>query len=396
MRLLFLSWCYPPMRYPRATQVARLAAHIKNRPLEIYCLALTGDRVDQSTEPSKAFDLVRIPRSFPARTLERLFARRRHRTLQEYDVRYFWWRKAARYIGGTHPSSHDVLVTFGQPMVDHLAGLTIRRKTGVRWIAHFSDPWADNPFDPNAGKWLTSEAAVLESVDLAIFTSQETVDLVYAKYPNGWRSKARVLPHAFDPSLYPQAARKNDDIIVRYLGNLYADRGPEPLLEALAILNNRSPGTLRRVRFEIIGEAPSNSANHPLITQLPPQCVKFLPRVDYLRSLTLAKSADLLLNIDAPATTSVFLPSKLIDYVGAGRPIFGITPPGTAFRLINSLGGWVADPAQPEQIANQLSTALAYVAQRQVGPWGNAAVRGLYDANAVAASFERMIAQLIR
>jgi glycosyltransferase involved in cell wall biosynthesis len=394
VRLLFLSWSYPPMLYPRATQVARLAAHMKSRPLEIYCLAPSGDCVFRASDPSNAVDLVRIPRSLPARILERVFAGRRHRTLQEYDVRYLWWRKAARQIVRTHPSGDDVLVTFGQPMIDHLAGLMIKRKTGVRWIAHFSDPWADNPFDPIARKWLTSEAAVLKSADLAVFTSQETVDLVYAKHPRAWRAKARVLPHAYDASLYPQVGTKNDHVIVRYLGNLFAGRGPEPLLEALAILNSRSPEILRGVRFEFIGEAPSSGTTNPLLSQLPSQCVKFLPRVSYLQSLALAKSADLLLNIDAPATTSVFLPSKLIDYVGAGRPIFGITPPGTAATLINSIGGWVADPTQPEQISRQLSTALAYIAQRQAEPWGNAAVRMTYEASAVAASFERMIAQL--
>jgi hypothetical protein len=135
--------------------------------------------------------------------------------------------------------------------------------------------------------------------------------------------------------------------------------------------------------------------NCPLLSQLPPQCVKFLPKVSYLQSLALAKSADLLLNIDAPATTSVFLPSKLIDYIGAGQPIFGITPAGTAAKLILSVGGWVADPAQPEQIASQLSTALAYVEQRQTQLWGNTAVRMSYEASAVTASFQRMIAQLM-
>lgn len=293
----------------------------------------------------------------------------------------------------TRPSRDDILVTFGQPMTDHLAGLKIKQATGVRWIAHFSDPWADNPFDPKAKEWLASEAAVLQTADLAIFTSQETIDLVYAKHADALRGKARVLPHAYDASLYPTAGGKNDQVTVRYLGNLFAGRGPEPLFEALAILQNRSPELLHRLRFEFIGEAPMNLRGHPLLSQLPPQCVKFHPKVGYLQSLALAKSADLLLNIDAPAAISVFLPSKLIDYVGAGRPIFGITPAGTAARLILSLGGWVAEPTQPEQIADQLRVALAYVERRPVEPWGDAAVRMTYEASAVAASFERMIVQ---
>src|SRR5690242_17982215 len=142
------------MHYPRATQVARLAAHVKIRPLEVYCLAPCGDRLIHARDESANLDLVRIPRSFQARTLERVFFQERRRTHQEYDVRYLWWRRAARQIIRTRPSHEDILVTFGQPMVDHLAGLRIKKKTGTVWIAHFSDPWADNPFDPKARDWL--------------------------------------------------------------------------------------------------------------------------------------------------------------------------------------------------------------------------------------------------
>jgi glycosyltransferase involved in cell wall biosynthesis len=287
-----------------------------------------------------------------------------------------------------------VLVTFGQPMVDHLAGLSIKRKTGVRWIAHFSDPWADNPFDPKAANWRASEEAVLQAADLAVFTSGETVDLVYAKYPASCREKARVLPHAYEASLYPEGTTANERLTVRYLGNLFVGRGPEPLLQALILLRDRSPGLLERTRFEFVGEAPSSFRNHPLIAQLAPECVQFLSKVDYHQSLALARSADLLLNIDAPADVSVFLPSKLIDYVGAGRPIFGITPPGAAAGLIRDLGGWVADPADPSQIAAQLTSALAYVEERPNTSWGNSRIRSRYEAGAVARMFEQLVDEL--
>lgn len=381
------------MPYPRATQVARLAAHVSHRPLKIFCLDPVGENL-LSSRDSDGVDLVRIPRALPTRVLERALVSRRRRTLAEYDLRYFWWRKSVRLILQDRPGSDDVLVTFGQPMVDHLAGLSIKRKTGVRWIAHFSDPWADNPLDPKAGDWRTSEERVLQAADLTIFTSQETVDLVYAKYPPSWHAKARVLPHAYDASIYPESNQGNERLTVRYLGNLFAGRGPEPLFQALAILRDHSPALIERSRFEFIGEAPRDFCTHPLIAQLPSGCVEFFPKVSYLQSLALAKSADLLLNIDAPAETSVFLPSKLVDYIGAGRPIFGITPPGAAAGLIGDLGGWTADPRDPSQIAAQLIGALTYVEQHRDTLWGNCEIRARYEAGAVAAQFDQMVEEL--
>ena len=125
-------------------------------------------------------------------------------------------------------------------------------------------------------------------------------------------------------------------------------------------------------------------------------CVSFLPKVTYLESLALMKSADLLLNIDASADISVFLPSKLVDYVGAARPIFGITPPGTSATLVRELGGWVADPKRPPEIADQLMLALSDIEQWRSQRWGDAAVQATYEVKSVVASFEEMIAELAR
>jgi hypothetical protein len=58
--------------------------------------------------------------------------------------------------------------------------------------------------------------------------------------------------------------------------------------------------------------------------------------VGYLDGLRLSASADALLVIDAPSSTpSIFLPSKLVESIGANRPVWGITPPGTSAEVIS-------------------------------------------------------------
>ena len=66
------------------------------------------------------------------------------------------------------------------------------------------------------------------------------------------------------------------------------------------------------------------------------------------------KESDLLLIIDAPAKISPFLPSKLIDYIGANKPIFGITPQGTSQKLITEMGFLTAPPNNPKEISEKL------------------------------------------
>ena len=75
--------------------------------------------------------------------------------------------------------------------------------------------------------------------------------------------------------------------------------------------------------------------------------------VSYIQSLELMRSADILLIIDVLAEKSPFLPSKLIDYIGANKPIFGVTPPGTSQKL-EKMGFLVANPSNISEIANKL------------------------------------------
>jgi hypothetical protein len=121
--------------------------------------------------------------------------------------------------------------------------------------------------------------------------------------------------------------------------------------------------------------------------------------VPYQESLDLMSSADGLLVIDAPSDLSVFLPSKLIDYIGSGRPILGITPAGTASNLICEMGGQVADPRAVDQVSNQLVKFIQLLRDRrqEITPrvWGNPDVRRTYEVGRVASEFMELLNEYI-
>jgi hypothetical protein len=400
VKAVLLSWCFPPARFPRSVQVARLVRHLTTRPVHVWCAPTQG-------EPDPSL-LALVPPDVevhvvpqPARS--RLTGPARRVLGQPFDMpdaSIDWARHAARtMLRAGALGADDVLVTFAQPMSDHVAGLRLARRTGAPWIAHFSDPWSDNPFRrdlrPVAAVNRHLERKVIERADLVVFTSEETVELVMAKYDPSWRSRVRVLPHAYEPDLYPSAStseRTDDVVVLRHLGAFYGPRRPDPVLHALASLLAADPSLAGRVRLELIGPMERSATTTALLESLPAGVVLVRPPVPYDESLALMRDADALLVVDAPSEVSIFLPSKLVDYVGAGRRIVAVTPPGTSARIVTELGGDVADPADVGAVAAALRSVLDAGPRPADEQWGDAAVRARFAAPEVAARMDAMIA----
>lgn len=413
IRMLGISFAFPPLAYPRSIQVARLVKYLRMSTV-VVCADEREARKDPTLEPDAEERLeacLRVPFSVTRskRHLNALAHRfyrplwyRWNRAPDEYGS---WKDDALNAIEGYARANNytpDLIVTFSQPVVDHLIGLELKRKYRLPWAAHFSDPWADNPFirgnQASLEKNLTLEREVVENADRLVFTSQETIDLVMAKYPTAWKSKARVLPQSFDPALYRSGRAPIDNVLkVRYIGNFYGSRTAAPLMRAVEALHSSEPSVLDHVSFELIGITDLEKVQ--IAPGLPSGLVTAQPPVSYRESLSLMTSADGLMIIDAPADVSVFLPSKLIDYLGARRPILGLTPHGAAAGLIKQLGGWVADPASDAAVRETLKAFLQYLREHKVGtgeqPWGNSDVRQKYEASYLARSFEEIMREMM-
>lgn len=406
VRMLAVSFMLPPMLYPQAIQIGRL---LEGSGVDLVTVSGRFSNVSEGSNsmgPQVLKNLqhrLEFPHQAPLSGLAHRIAMR---------VAPFYGRSPDEFVRWSrHTAIHtcewlnaqgreiDVLATFGEPMSDHLVGLQIKKKFGLPWLAHFSDPWVDNPFrkfQPLANLCNRKlEAQVIAAADSLVFTSEETRQMVMSKYPEAWKSKALVLPHSFRAGDFAGNQRVSDagDIVLRYLGNFYGHRTPFPLISSLERLAKTYPELLRGVRVELVGGLSGWMRWHPAIKRLPPGLLVFRGSVPYRNSLELMSDADLLLVIDAPAKTSVFLPSKLVDYVGAARPILGIVPPGASDKLIRRLGGLTADPSSPMDIDAALSSSIRNIREMRESnaPWGDAAVRAEFEIQRVATSFRSML-----
>src|SRR5207248_9282973 len=112
---------------------------------------------------------------------------------------------------------------------------------------------------------------------------------------------------------------------------------PAPLLRAIARLAAES-AVERDVRVTFVGTPERR--HQDLASRLGlDDIVTFTGRMSFSESARAAAEADVLLLIDAPADESLFLPSKLVEYLPMNKPILALTPRcGASADLVRSLG----------------------------------------------------------
>jgi glycosyltransferase involved in cell wall biosynthesis len=381
-RLLAICWDMPPLSGPRAVQVSRSLKHLVPLGWESSVICF-GPRSARYSQDADLAERLRTPEAVTLVPVPSLEERAPFRALWRVvpplkllpDEKWVWIGAAARAARALNSRQRfDALVSFAQPWSDHLIGLRVHRATGLPWIAHFSDPWTDSPY--LSGRpwqrrlWSRMERDVIQTASAIVFVNSQTADRVMAKYPPAWRSKVHVVPHGFDRaelSAAPQASTA-DKMRLVHAGRFYDGiRTPEPMLRALAMLAKRRP-LARELQVTLVG--PIVPAHRRLSEKLGlTGIVEFTGRLPSARSAVHTAAADVLLIIDAPADDSLFLPSKLIDYLPLRRPILGLTPlRGASADLIRRLGYPVVAPDDETAIAGQIEALLDLKQTGRLGP----------------------------
>ena len=406
--LLAISWEMPPLSGPRAVQVTRTLVALAELGWRsrVICFDARSQRYQQdydvSLEQLSGGAASRVPVASPEewllfRALWRVAPFLKHLP----DEKRVWVPSAiAAGRRALADAPADVIVSFAQPWSDHLVGLQLHRESGVPWVAHFSDPWVDNPYHRPAAwsqqRILDMERAIVRSATRVVFVNDYTRDRVMAKYPAEWRNRTHVIPQGHAGPA-PAMPRPDGPLRLVYTGRFYDGvRSPGVFLEAVAELH-RVSALNGRIAIEFVGSRMEAYAQQASALGLDP-IVQFRSRVSPDQARRLAASADVLLVIDAPSEgSSLFLPSKLIDYLPLEKPILGITPlNGPSGDLIRELGYPVVDPRDRAGIVAALRQLLDahHDGSLTMSPQ-HPAVAAAYDMRAVGAAFAQVLSTAV-
>ena len=406
-RLLAISWEMPPLSGPRAVQVTRTLMALGERGWRsrVICFDAQSQRYQQdhliAPEALSGGIVKRLPVSSPEewmlfRALWRVLPPLKHLP----DEKRVWVPSAiaeGRRALSEEPA--DVMVSFGQPWSDHLVGLSLHQQTELPWVAHFSDPWVDSPYQGGT-EWTRRRAAAMEREVVAtatqlVFVNHQTLERVMKKYPAAWSKRAHVVPQGHDGAVTTQVESPSSaPLRIVYTGRFYDGiRTPDSFLRSIAEADRLS-SLAGRVVVDFVGarmehyEALARELGLSTI-------VRFSGRMSPAQARDRASQADVLLVIDAPSSDgpSLFLPSKLIDYLPLGKPILAITPQqGPVADIIDELGYVAVDPNdRGGLVAALMSLVDAHERGILRASPSHAAVSSAYDIRETTAAFEGVL-----
>jgi len=347
-KALLITYAFSPIQAPESFLSAKCLAKIQNFDIDILTIeteiiqTLSDNifenyikenfkRIYRAKKPKwltkKLFDKLRIFHIFPDRF--QLFNKNIVQKAIEIDI-----------------EKYDVVISWSQWHSIHLAALKLKKIfPEIRWLAHFSDPWADNPF---LAKYLIYkplqiplERKILKSCDAVNFTTKLSRDLILKKYNYEIYNKSFITNHSYERNLFLEEEKSSDKFTISYFGNFYNDRNPISFFRAIEAIHFKDNNFLKDIKFRFIGRWIGKENWQIERYKIPKEVIEIVQPVNYSSSLAMMKTSDLLLIIDGNFKSSVFFPSKLVDYMGAKKPILAITPPGSCHDIVSQIGGYV-------------------------------------------------------
>ena len=290
-----------------------------------------------------------------------------HKTGFLPDTFYYIWYKKALNVADKYIKENkiDYIHSFSFPYTSHLVALELKKKYGIPWIAHFYEPWGDNPYRRYSEKVITSNCAwedeVVRAADIIIHNSDVICQSWLNRYGNCLSNRLFSLPMSFSfrgQSLSAPFYNSQSKLRIVHIGNFYGMRKAMPFLEALTALLNEKPHFRKKLNIAFIGEMLAEDIDFITKHKLD-DIVKIFGRKSEEECVQYYQHSDVFLVIEGENQGLLFFPSKLIQYYYYNRPIIGLTQQESVlWNELTMTGHKVYCPNDFEGIKSCIETAL--------------------------------------
>jgi glycosyltransferase involved in cell wall biosynthesis len=233
----------------------------------------------------------------------------------------------------------DLVYSRSNPVIAHQAGFWCAKKLNLPWVVNMNDPW-DTFMVPGRASHETSPLyramsthwlkKTLNHADLVMYPT-ERLRQYQGKFLNIDRACA-ILPHiGYTASASNHLAELASPATFHlvHTGSLGShekpNRSADSLLIGLSEFLKANPGARSITKLSLVG--PDDPETTQQVSRLGLQSsVRTIGQVSYEESLRYIASATACILVEAQLDEGIFLPSKLVDYLVARKPVLAVSP----------------------------------------------------------------------
>ncbi len=295
----------------------------------------------------------------------------------------------------------DCILTSSNPVISHVAGLLIKKKRGLPWIASFSDPRPfsilPSPYDKNdtylqanfQKDWI---AKVLKLCDAVHMPSKYGINLTEKNYGIIIKNKSHIIPHVGSSRPLSKSLEFKGWLV--HTGNLTNLRVSDAFLRAIRDAHNQIPDKFKGLIC--VGHVSPQFIN--IIKELKMEKIVILKGFkSQEEASSIANNASAVVVIEAEMEFSPFLPSKFADYAIFQRPILAITPQISAVRdYLDQFGVGVAVTHNNNEIIKGIMTIFS---NENISKQGNSIseenLSKLFSSKEVGLQYKKMLLKIV-
>jgi len=307
------------------------------------------------------------------------------------------WRAAGRA---------DVVVVSSPTFFSILSGWVLARLKRAAFVVEVRDLWPAIFVQLGV---LTNRAIIglLERFELAAYAAADQVvvvsegfraDLISRGVPpekvhtirNGVDLR-RFSPRQAGPArLRERLGAGPGDCLVLYAGTHGISQGLPAIAEAAALLERQPEGAA--IRFAFVGDGADKQRLARRVAELGLTNVVLAPGVPNAEMAGLLAAADIcLVPLRDVPLFATFIPSKMFEYLAAGKPVIGSVA-GEAAQILGEAGAVVVGPEDSGALAAAIGALAADRGRREaMGRAGRAFAERFYDRTALAREYRKIL-----
>ena len=283
----------------------------------------------------------------------------------------------------------DVIYANSWPIIATGLLALIARLRRIPLVMSVQDVYPESLISQRRAGITTWLVRIMQQIDMAIARSCQALVVISPEFARLYQNNRRVQPERIHyvpnwldsrsivvdeqsvNSFRKQLGVPQEATLVVYGGNIGMAAGVETLLAGFAALADCDS-----LYLVVAGEGSRLAACRKLASDLNNPRVRFHSPWLKDETSTLLSAADVLVLPTRGRQSLVSMPSKLITYMLAARPVIAMAIAGSdsAVVVTESGCGWVIEPDQPQQLATKLRefNSLAMVERHQRGQAGRA------------------------